>query len=419
MCSIQRNGLIAEQRGLIRTRWPRRIALFLALWASAGAGLRSQTAATQQQEIHAHFQKAQQAIQSKDIGAAEREFRAVIALDPGNLDARGNLGVMQFFQTDWAGAAEQFRKVLEKQPNQWKVQAYLGICEGRLGHPAEARRLLKVALPHLTAGPFATQAGLELAEILYQSGDLDGAVDVIRILLPSNPTNVDVLYTTARVYADLASRSRDVLLLTAPESARTHQLMAEMLINRGEARAAAAQYRQALDINRNLPGVHFELGEAILQDSRQAPALEAAEKEFRAALAENPADANAEYRLGTIYALRRDYQTAIEHFSRALQIQPDNAYAEQGLGAAWMKMGNPEKAREHLLAATHLNPLYPTAHYQLSTVYRQLGRETESRQETAAFQKLEDSRKRIDQVYMLTRGEFPESNPTGPDTSGN
>jgi len=418
MCSIKREGLIVDQEGMIGTRWARLVALFLVLSTSAAAGLWSQTTPTKQQEIHAHFQKAQQAIQSKDIAAAEREFRAVIALDPDNLDARGNLGVMQFFQTDWAGAAEQFRKVLEKQPKQWKVQAYLGICDGHLGHPAEARRLLKVALPHLTVGPFATQAGLELAEISYQSGDLDGAVDVVRILLPSNPNNVDVLYTTARVYADLASRSRDALLLTAPQSARTHQLMAEMLINRGEARAAAAQYRQALEINPNLRGVHFELGEAILQDSRQAPALAAAEKEFRAAIAENSADANAEYRLGTIYSLRRDYQTAIDHYSRALQLQPDNGYAEQGLGAAWMKMGNPEKAREHLLAATRLNPLYPTAHYQLSTVYRQLGLETESRQEMAAFQKLEDSRKRIDQVYMLTRGEFPESNPTGPDTSG-
>jgi len=118
-------------------------------------------------------------------------------------------------------------------------------------------------------------------------------------------------------------------VLAAPESARTHQLMAEMLINRGEARAALIQYRKALEINPKLRGAHYELGEAILQDSRQAPALQAAEVEFRAALAENPADANAEYRLGTICTLRRDYKTAIAHYSRALQLQPDNAYAHQ------------------------------------------------------------------------------------------
>jgi len=146
-------------------------------------------------------QRAQQALRSSDFGAAEQEFRAVVTMDPNNLDARGNVGVMRFFQSNWAGAAEQFRKVLEMQPKVWKVEAYLGMCEVRLGHPTEARRLLHEALPHLHEGPFETQAGLELAEILYQAGDLEGAADVARTLLPSNSTNVDVLYTTARIYA--------------------------------------------------------------------------------------------------------------------------------------------------------------------------------------------------------------------------
>jgi len=40
-------------------------------------------------------------------------------LNRNGLDARANVvGVMRFFQNDWAGAAAQFRKVLELQPNQ-------------------------------------------------------------------------------------------------------------------------------------------------------------------------------------------------------------------------------------------------------------------------------------------------------------
>jgi tetratricopeptide (TPR) repeat protein len=179
------------------------------------------------------------------------------------------------------------------------------------------------------------------------------------------------------------------------------------------------EYRKALEIEPKLRGVHYELGEAILQDSREAPALQAAEKEFRAALAENPADANAEYRLGTVCTLRRDYKTAIEHYSRALQLQPDNAYAHEALGAVWIKMGEPETALEHFLAATRLNPLYPTAHYQLGTVYRQLGREADSRRELSAFEKLEESKRRIDQVYGRMRVEFPETDPTGPNAPNN
>jgi tetratricopeptide (TPR) repeat protein len=393
--------------------------LLLALAVLAGPSIWPQSGVSKQQQIQAHVQKAQQAILSNDFVSAEREFQAVVTLDPSNLDARGNVGAMRYFQGDWAGAAEQFRKVLEMQPKTWKVQAYLGMCEQHLSRPAQAQQLLAEALPHLQRGPFETQAGLELAEILYHTGDLDGAVDVVRMLLPSNSTNTDVLYTAARTYADLANRSRDALLLAAPDSARTHQLMAEMLINRGNSRAAMIQYRKALEIDPKLRGVHYELGEAILEDSRQEQSLQAAEKEFRAALAENPADGNAEYRLGTICSLRKDYRTAIDHYSRALQLQPGDAYAYQALGAAWLRMGEPEKALEPLLTATHLDPLYSTAHYQLGTVYRQLGREADSRRELAAFKKLEESRKQIDQVYVQTRGEFPESEPTGPQTGGN
>ena len=404
------SGVTAECRRCAKWTW---LLLTLAVWPMPA--LWCQGSASKQQEIQAHLQRAQKALGSSDFAGAEREFRAVVALDPTNLDARGNMGVMRYFQGDWAGAAEQFRKVLEAQPKQWKVKAFLGMCDGRLGKPGDARPVLQEALPHLQDGPFKTQVGLELAEILYQADDLNAAVEVIRILLPSNSTNVDVLYSTARIYSDLANRSRDALLLTAPDSGRTHQLMAEMLINRGEARAAIAEYRKALEVEPKLRGVHTELGEAILQDSRQEPALEAAEKEFRAALAENLADTNAEYRLGTICSLRRDYKTAIEHYSRAISIQPDYAFAHQGLGVAWSKMGQPEKALGELLTAAHLDPLNSNTHYRLGTVYRALGRESDSKRELAAFEKLEQSMKQIDQVYTQTHGEFPESDSARPD----
>jgi tetratricopeptide (TPR) repeat protein len=405
-------------RGLtaLRNLFTERSGLFLALVMFAAPGLRFQADGSKANEIQAHLQRARTALQSSDFAAAEREFEAVAVLDPNDPDVQANIGAMRFFQNDWAGAATQFRKVLEAQPQMWKVQASLGMCEERLGHVTEAQRLLQAALPHLPNGPFETQAGLELAQIDYQVGDLDGAVETVRVLLPNNPANVDVLYTTARVYADLANRSRDALLLTAPESGRTHQLMAEVLINQGDSHGAIVQYRKALEIDPRLRGVHYELGEAILQGSRQASALAAAEKEFRAALAENPGDANAEYWLGVICSLRGDYQTAIGHYSRALVLNPNDAYAHQALGATWIKMGKPEKALEHLEAATRLDPLYATAHYQLSTLYRKLGRESDANRELAAFERLDKARKQTGLAYSGIRRDFSETDGQGADS---
>jgi Tfp pilus assembly protein PilF len=146
-----------------------------------------------QEEIHSHLQQAEETLKSGDAPVAEQEFRAVIALDTNNSEARAKLGFVLFMRGDWTGASKQFQQVLKAQPHLTNAQVVLGMCQKRLGRPVEARRLLEEAVPHLPAGALQTQAGLELAEILYQSDDLGRAVDVIRILLPSNPKNVDVL----------------------------------------------------------------------------------------------------------------------------------------------------------------------------------------------------------------------------------
>jgi Tfp pilus assembly protein PilF len=136
----------------------------------------SQTERDKQEEIHSRLQKAQEALKSENAPPAEQELRAVLALDPNNSDARAKLGFVLFLRGDWVGAAEDFEQVLKVQPHLANAQVVLGMCKRRLGRPAEARKLLGEALPHLPAGALQTQAGLELAEILYQSGDLEQAV---------------------------------------------------------------------------------------------------------------------------------------------------------------------------------------------------------------------------------------------------
>jgi tetratricopeptide (TPR) repeat protein len=356
-----------------------------------------------QQEIRTHFQSAQEALKSGNTAAAAREFQAVLAIDPKNVDARANLGVMQFFQGEWASAAEQFQDVLKAQPNLTKVQAYLGMCQKRLGRTEEARRLLEESFSGLQ-GAVQTRAGLDLVEILYQAGDIDKAHDVVRVLERANPTDADVLYVAYRIYMDEANHAQDSLAMAAPDSARMHELMAQHLVNEGDLASAVAQYRKALAINPKLPGVHFELGEAILQKKPlSTSAIGEAEEQFRIALAENPVNANAEYGLAKISAERRDWKDAIAHYSRALQLRPDYANAHLGMGAALQEAGESDEARQHLLAASQLDPLNPRAHYRLSVLYRSMGRGADADRELSLFNKLKEDRNRVRQVYQQMR----------------
>jgi Tfp pilus assembly protein PilF len=377
-----------------------RTVVLLSLATLAGPDVLSGAGGSSTQDVlSVHLQKAQRAARAGNFAEAEVEFRTILELDPRNTDARANLGVMLFFQSRWSEAAGQFRKALEERPSVWKVQALLGMCDRRLGQTADAMRLLAEAVPQLQDIPLQTEAGLELIEMLYQHRELDRAIDVIRILKRSAPSNADVLYTAARIYTDLANDASDVLIQTAPDSARTHRFVAQSLINSGDLQGALIQYRKALELDSRIRGVHLELAEAILRDSRSATSLDAAQNELQAALKEDPDDGNVEFWLGQLDAQRGNYQNAVRHYSRAVQLQPDYADAYLGLGVALIATNQPQKAQEHLLEAVRLDPLNPKPHYRLAVVYRKSGRESDAAEEIATFRKLRDEEKRVQEVY--------------------
>src|SRR2546421_7665390 len=105
------------------------------------------SATTDQMQVHAR--QAQEYLKSNRPDLAVRELSAMVALDPNNLDARGNLCVLLFFQGEFAEAAQQLRAALQLQPTLWKMQALLGMCEKRIGQTANAQVDLEKSFPQL------------------------------------------------------------------------------------------------------------------------------------------------------------------------------------------------------------------------------------------------------------------------------
>jgi tetratricopeptide repeat protein len=91
----------------------------------------SQSNPSHQQQIEVHSRQAAEYLKENRPDLAVPEFRAIIALDPNNVDARGNLRVVLFFQGAYTDAIPQFRAALKVRPTLWKIQALLGIAEKR------------------------------------------------------------------------------------------------------------------------------------------------------------------------------------------------------------------------------------------------------------------------------------------------
>jgi tetratricopeptide (TPR) repeat protein len=374
----------------------------LALLLAAASSL-AQAKGAQQQEFVAHLQKAKSYLDQKQPALAIPELQAAVAIDPENVDAQANLGVLLFFQGKAADSIPHFRAALagrkeEGQPSLGKIQGLLGMAESRTLDFADARKDMEAAFPSLEDQHFQVQLGLELVGLDTQSGDLEKAAAVVEQLRKADPGNPEVLYAAYRTYSDLAGESMLALSLAAPDSAQMHQLLAHEDTRQGNTTGAIAQYRKAIAINPHLPGVHFELAE-LLHISTDEAVKKQAEQEYRAALLENAQDEKSILRLAELDAEKGNIEQSFKGYAKAVELQPGDADAKLGLAKTLIAMNQSDKALALLEDTVQLEPTNATAHYRLATLYRKMGRADDAKREVELYQKFKEMKEKPRTLY--------------------
>jgi tetratricopeptide (TPR) repeat protein len=358
----------------------------------------SQVPADKQQEFAAHIQKAHSYLDQKQPALAIPEFQAAVAIDPENVDAQANLGVLLFFQGKAADSIPHFRAALEREPGLAKIQGLLGMAEIRTLDFANARKDMEAAFPAVQDPRFQMQLGLELVGLDTESGDLEKAAAVIAQLLKVTPDSPEVLYAAYRTYSDLAGESMLALSLGAPDSAQMHQLLAHEDIRQANTVAAIAQYRKAIAINPHLPGVHFELAE-LLHTSADDKVKKEAEQEYHAALLENAQDEKSILRLAEIDAQKGNAEQSYDEYMKAVELQPADADAKLGLAKILIEMNQADKALPLLEDTVKLEPTNATAHYRLAALYRKMGRTDDAKREVELYQKFKEMKEKLRTLY--------------------
>ncbi len=103
----------------------------------AATSMFPQAASSRQAELKQHNRLARQYLEERRPDLAIRELKGVVALDPTDVSAHANLGVLLFFRADYAAAVPQFYAALKLQPDLWKIEALLGLSEERIGDDSE------------------------------------------------------------------------------------------------------------------------------------------------------------------------------------------------------------------------------------------------------------------------------------------
>ncbi len=359
----------------------------------------AQSTTSKASDIRTHFQRAEVALKTNDAEAATKEFRAILALDPRNADAHFNLGVLEFSQGNCQSALQDFHKALVVQPSLIKAKAMLGICGRRLGDKS-AKVLLEDSFLKLTDAKLRTQVGMELVGIYYQEGDPEHAASVLQKLVDLNPENADILYMAQRLYTELADDTLNKLAVVAPGSARMQQVIAERLVNSGDMKSAIEHYKKALEIDPRIPGVRYELAEAIFESSPSDSAAQAeAEKELATVIATEGDSAKVQCELGRMALVRSNLEDAHAHYTRAFTLNPRDSGAQLGLGRILMTMDKPRDAQKYLEMAVQSDPLNGEARYRLALAYRRLQMPDEAQKQMHLFQEIKKTKEQVRMLY--------------------
>ena len=366
--------------------------------------LRAQDAQDVPRKIAALEQQVQKLLQEQKPQFAIPVLSQLVSLDPKNLNGQANLGVLQFFQGNYAGAAPHLRIALEMKPDLWRIEALLGIAEKRRGNPREAQNHLERAFPNLDDQKIQIEAGLELIEIYSAAAQFDKALSVagkLQELVPQNPQILLVVYEISRQMVDQSLLN---MMTAAPDSAEMHMIMAGELGRQGDHPNSVAQYREALKLNPALPGVHFEMAEQLRTSSD--PALNAqAEDEYKAAIRVNQYDALSWRQLGGIMSAKGDFQAAEEDYRKALALQPGDSDAKTGLAIVMISTDRTDEAMTLLESAVKDNPTDLVAHFRLSGLYRRAGRAADAQRELDAFNHYQDLKSKLGKVFKQLAGQ--------------
>jgi tetratricopeptide (TPR) repeat protein len=362
----------------------------------------SQAASSRQAQVKRHSRLAQQYLSERRPDLAIPELKAVVALEPKNLDARANLGVLLFFRGEYADAVPQLRAALKLQPDLWKIQALLGMSEERLGQQTEGLQDLETAFPHLQEEQIKMQVGHALIDSYTSTGELAQAAAAVSALLKLEPTDTGLLYTAFRLYSDLTDEAILTMAMIAPDSAHMHQMMARVLVREGDSGAAINNYREAIRINPKISALHFELAQ-LLWATDTVDGQKEAVAEYKTALELNPMDEKSESELGRIAAQNGDTKEALAYYSKSVEMQPDDAVALTGLAGVLIAQQQQGKALPLLERAVQLDPTSASAHFRLSTLYRNAGRTEDAKRELAEYLKYKRMQSDLSAIFKEMR----------------
>jgi protein O-GlcNAc transferase len=245
--------------------------------------------------------------------------------------------------------------VVERNPESFEGNFYLGLAHFRAGRPKPARPLLERATGIAPANP---QAWKMLGLVSTSDGDFQTATSALAKACDLAPNDDEACYYLARnLYAlgrfEAARIPFEKALRAAPESmqGRVHRAMAMNLAATGSPTEAELHFVKAIQLAgrplREPDDARIDYGAFLFRQGRTDDAL----RPLQQAAQDMPSSARANLELGRVLLHLDRIDAAATSLAKAVRLQPGNSNAHLLLSRAYLRLGRiSEGEREMRLA---------------------------------------------------------------------
>jgi tetratricopeptide (TPR) repeat protein len=339
-----------------------------------------------QSQADQFFEQGISAQQRGDMQAAIDSYRKALAINPGLMPARANLGVALANAGQLDAAIEEDQRVLKEAPSQVGVRMNLALAYYKQGDCGRA-------LPELDAVHTARPSDLRAAMLLgYCESKGNRAAEAAALLLPFEPGHEnDMDFEYALAYALMQSGREPEGLPRMEKVARATRsvdawvIAGQARLHRREFELAKTDLDAAMELNPDFPGLPTLAGQA--RDAQGD--VERAQTAFDAALKQNPQDAMANLYLGAMHLKKREFEQARPLLERALTSQPDLREARFQMAKLDGMTDRYAEAAAALEVLEKEDPGWLDPHVELAAIYYKLHRPDDGKHERDIVQQLE------------------------------
>jgi len=261
-------------------------------------------------------------LQRGQFAQATEDFKKVLQLDPGLLEAQVNLGLAYQGLLEYGEATRYLVKALRERPNLLGPNVIVGMDYLKLGSPEKGIPFLQAALKLDPSNRDAREAlaSSELAQKKFGS-----AAEQFRRTADLNLDKSEAWFKLGHEYLDLAARLAYRGAHLYPDSAWGHRFLGDLLFERSRWQDAVDEYQKALAAEPQQPGLYAAIGQAWLR----AQKFEQAEAEFQSELHLDPNSEAAWLGMAYLQLARNRPASAFEDLEKVQQISPEFLAAQR------------------------------------------------------------------------------------------